>query len=48
MASVEQLAAVGQVLVDPRLDLTQRFRALFTLKNIGGNKNNIRTCIYNS
>ncbi|XP_049577054.1 deoxyhypusine hydroxylase [Syngnathus scovelli] len=36
MASVEQLAAVGSVLVDPRQDLTQRFRALFTLKNLGG------------
>ncbi|XP_051930009.1 deoxyhypusine hydroxylase isoform X2 [Hippocampus zosterae] len=36
MASVEQLAAVGSVLVDPRQDLTKRFRALFTLKNLGG------------
>lgn len=36
MASVEQVKAVGQVLVDPGLDLTQRFRALFTLKNLGG------------
>ncbi|KAM9848551.1 deoxyhypusine hydroxylase isoform 1-T1 [Aulostomus maculatus] len=36
MASMEQVAAVGQVLVDPRLDLTQRFRALFTLRNLGG------------
>ncbi|XP_077439920.1 deoxyhypusine hydroxylase [Vanacampus margaritifer] len=36
MASVEHLAAVGSVLVDPRQDLTQRFRALFTLKNLGG------------
>nr|XP_046247041.1 deoxyhypusine hydroxylase [Scatophagus argus]XP_046247042.1 deoxyhypusine hydroxylase [Scatophagus argus]XP_046247043.1 deoxyhypusine hydroxylase [Scatophagus argus] len=36
MASVEQVAAVGQVLVDPGLDLTRRFRALFTLKNLGG------------
>ncbi|XP_054646615.1 deoxyhypusine hydroxylase isoform X2 [Dunckerocampus dactyliophorus] len=36
MASVEQVAAVGKVLVDPSVDLTQRFRALFTLKNLGG------------
>ncbi|KAM7388811.1 hypothetical protein PAMP_024958 [Pampus punctatissimus] len=36
MASVEQVTAIGQVLVDPGLDLTQRFRALFTLKNLGG------------
>ncbi|XP_022625794.1 deoxyhypusine hydroxylase [Seriola dumerili] len=36
MASVEQVAAIGQILVDPGLDLTRRFRALFTLKNLGG------------
>lgn len=36
MASVEQVAAIGQTLVDPGLDLTKRFRALFTLKNLGG------------
>nr|XP_057930018.1 deoxyhypusine hydroxylase [Doryrhamphus excisus]XP_057930019.1 deoxyhypusine hydroxylase [Doryrhamphus excisus] len=36
MASVEQVTAVGKVLVDPSVDLTQRFRALFTLKNLGG------------
>lgn len=36
MASVQQVAAVGQVLVDPGRSLTQRFRALFTLKNLGG------------
>lgn len=36
MASDEQVAAVGKVLVDPELDLTRRFRALFTLKNLGG------------
>lgn len=36
MASVKQVKAVGQILVDPGLDLTQRFRALFTLKNLGG------------
>lgn len=36
MASVDQVAAIGRVLVDPGLDLTQRFRALFTLRNLGG------------
>lgn len=36
MASEQQLAAVGRVLVDPKFDLTQRFRALFTLRNLGG------------
>ncbi|KAF1386063.1 hypothetical protein PFLUV_G00114270 [Perca fluviatilis] len=36
MASVDQVVAVGQVLVDPGVDLTRRFRALFTLKNLGG------------
>uniref|UniRef100_G3NBC6 Deoxyhypusine hydroxylase n=1 Tax=Gasterosteus aculeatus TaxID=69293 RepID=G3NBC6_GASAC len=35
MTSVEQIAAVGQVLTDPGIDLTRRFRALFTLKNLG-------------
>lgn len=37
MTSVQQMAAVGQVLTNPGLDLSQRFRALFTLKNLGGN-----------
>ncbi|XP_074524359.1 deoxyhypusine hydroxylase [Halichoeres trimaculatus] len=36
MASGEQVVAVGKVLVDPGQDLTRRFRALFTLKNLGG------------
>ncbi|KAL6108614.1 dohh [Pungitius sinensis] len=36
MTSVEQMAAVGEVLIDPGIDLTRRFRALFTLKNLGG------------
>ncbi|KAM8874360.1 deoxyhypusine hydroxylase isoform 1-T2 [Spinachia spinachia] len=36
MTSVEEIAAVGQVLTDPGIDLTRRFRALFTLKNLGG------------
>uniref|UniRef100_A0A3P8WZB2 Deoxyhypusine hydroxylase n=1 Tax=Cynoglossus semilaevis TaxID=244447 RepID=A0A3P8WZB2_CYNSE len=36
MASLEQVQAIGEVLVDPGLDLTRRFRALFTLRNLGG------------
>lgn len=36
MFSVEQVAAVGRDLLDPGLDLARRFRALFTLKNMGG------------
>lgn len=36
MTSVEQVSAVGQVLTDSGLDLTRRFRALFTLRNLGG------------
>ncbi|XP_029943513.1 deoxyhypusine hydroxylase [Salarias fasciatus] len=36
MASPEQVCAVGQILVDPQRALTERFRALFTLKNLGG------------
>uniref|UniRef100_A0A3Q0SJ80 Deoxyhypusine hydroxylase n=1 Tax=Amphilophus citrinellus TaxID=61819 RepID=A0A3Q0SJ80_AMPCI len=36
MATVEKIAAVGRDLVDPRQDLTKRFRALFTLRNLGG------------
>lgn len=36
MATVEQLTTIGQVLVNPDLDLMQRFRALFTLRNLGG------------
>ncbi|MED6291755.1 hypothetical protein CHARACLAT_026889, partial [Characodon lateralis] len=36
MATAEQVAAVGQVLVNPGLDLNRRFRALFTLRNLGG------------
>ncbi|XP_035985560.1 deoxyhypusine hydroxylase isoform X2 [Fundulus heteroclitus] len=38
MAAVEQVAAVGRVLVNPGLDLTRRFRALFTLRNLGGSE----------
>ncbi|XP_034529110.1 deoxyhypusine hydroxylase [Notolabrus celidotus] len=36
MASGEKVGAVGKVLVDPGLDLARRFRALFTLKSLGG------------
>lgn len=36
MTNVEQVTAVGEVLTNPGLDLTRRFRALFTLKNLGG------------
>ncbi|KAF7650856.1 hypothetical protein LDENG_00119370 [Lucifuga dentata] len=36
MAVAEQVAAVGQVLVDSGQDLSLRFRALFTLRNLGG------------
>ncbi|XP_018557392.1 LOW QUALITY PROTEIN: deoxyhypusine hydroxylase [Lates calcarifer] len=36
MANVKQVAAIGEVLVDPKMNLTRRFRALFTLKNLGG------------
>ncbi|CAN9500861.1 unnamed protein product [Ophioblennius macclurei] len=36
MASPEQVCAVGRILVDPQRALTERFRALFTLKNLGG------------
>ncbi|KAJ0065555.1 hypothetical protein NL108_013456 [Boleophthalmus pectinirostris] len=36
MASVEQVSAVGQVLLDSKQELAWRFRALFTLRNIGG------------
>ncbi|XP_060934175.1 deoxyhypusine hydroxylase [Limanda limanda] len=36
MASEDKVEAVGQVLVNPKQDLTRRFRALFTLRNLGG------------
>ncbi|KAG7228795.1 hypothetical protein INR49_008573 [Caranx melampygus] len=36
MANLEQVASIGQILVDPGINLTRRFRALFTLKNLGG------------
>ncbi|TRY76104.1 hypothetical protein DNTS_010229 [Danionella cerebrum] len=36
MASDEEVSAVGSVLVNTQQDLTTRFRALFTLRNLGG------------
>ncbi|XP_017573670.1 deoxyhypusine hydroxylase [Pygocentrus nattereri] len=36
MASEQDVAAVGTILVNPKQDLTTRFRALFTLRNLGG------------
>lgn len=36
MASDRDAAAVGSVLVNSKQDLTTRFRALFTLRNLGG------------
>lgn len=36
MATPEQVSAVGRILVDPQRALTERFRALFTLRNLGG------------
>ncbi|XP_076860383.1 deoxyhypusine hydroxylase [Brachyhypopomus gauderio] len=36
MASDQDTAAVGRILTDPQQDLPTRFRALFTLRNLGG------------
>ncbi|KAI1891605.1 hypothetical protein AGOR_G00145510 [Albula goreensis] len=36
MAGHEEVAAVGRVLANPKESLTTRFRALFTLRNLGG------------
>lgn len=36
LATETQIKAIGQVLKDPQRPLKERFRALFTLKNIGG------------
>ncbi|XP_007245840.3 deoxyhypusine hydroxylase [Astyanax mexicanus] len=36
MATEQDLASVGSILVNPKQDLTTRFRALFTLRNLGG------------
>jgi len=35
--SIEQVSKAGELLNNPNKPLTERFRALFTLKNIGGN-----------
>lgn len=34
----DQIRAIGNVLQDPKRPLKERFRALFTLKNLGGTK----------
>lgn len=36
MFDEKDVAAVGQILVNSKQDLTTRFRALFTLRNLGG------------
>ncbi|KAK3566425.1 hypothetical protein QTP86_032373 [Hemibagrus guttatus] len=36
MASDQDIAAVGRILVDSQQELSARFRALFTLRNLGG------------
>lgn len=36
MANGKDIAAVGSILVNTKQDLTTRFRALFTLRNLGG------------
>ncbi|KAL0186077.1 hypothetical protein M9458_017747, partial [Cirrhinus mrigala] len=36
MANDADIAAIGRILVNPKQDLTTRFRALFTLRNLGG------------
>ncbi|XP_048833466.1 deoxyhypusine hydroxylase [Brienomyrus brachyistius] len=36
MANEQQVAAVGRILANPQENLTARFRALFTLRNLGG------------
>ncbi|XP_016327099.1 deoxyhypusine hydroxylase isoform X1 [Sinocyclocheilus anshuiensis] len=36
MANHADISAVGRILVNPKQDLTKRFRALFTLRNLGG------------
>ncbi|XP_030639988.1 deoxyhypusine hydroxylase isoform X1 [Chanos chanos] len=38
MASEQDVAAVGRILVNPNESLTTRFRALFTLRNLGGSE----------
>ena len=36
VASADKIAAIGEVLLDQKRPLKERFRALFTLRNIGG------------
>lgn len=36
MTSHQEIAAVGRILVDGQQELSARFRALFTLRNLGG------------
>lgn len=36
MVEVEKVQKIGVVLNDPKRPLKERFRALFTLRNIGG------------
>ncbi len=36
MANDADISAVGRILVNPKQDLSTRFRALFTLRNLGG------------
>lgn len=36
MANGADISSVGRILVNPKQDLTTRFRALFTLRNLGG------------
>ena len=36
MAGIEEVKAVGAILANPKESLTTRFRALFTLRNLGG------------
>ena len=36
MADSQNVEKIGQILCDPEQSLTERFRALFTLRNLGG------------
>ncbi len=36
MANGADISSVGRILVNPKQDLATRFRALFTLRNLGG------------
>ncbi|RDD46596.1 Deoxyhypusine hydroxylase [Trichoplax sp. H2] len=46
----EDITIIGRVLCDPKRDLPSRFRALFTLRNIGGSKaiSQINNCFNDS